>query len=107
MAAAGKPSEPKLNVQVAVCPAPAALVCLQLANHETGTLQDLAPLVALAHGAAEVRLEHFLNALTRIDAAAVEVVDVGRDLRDGEGGVEGEARQGGYRRAGHQVMMIL
>ncbi len=26
--------------------------------------------VALAHGAAEVRLEHFLNALTRIDAAA-------------------------------------
>ncbi|HEY8081753.1 MAG TPA: aminotransferase class V-fold PLP-dependent enzyme, partial [Acidimicrobiales bacterium] len=30
---------------------PTALVCLQLANHETGTLLDAAPLIAAAHDA--------------------------------------------------------
>lgn len=52
------------------------LVCLQLANHETGTLTDLAPLVALAH-------DH--GAQVHVDASiAVGNVDV--DL--GELGVE-------------------
>jgi cysteine desulfurase len=38
-------------LDAALAGGPAALVCLQLANHETGTLTDVAPLVAIAHAA--------------------------------------------------------
>lgn len=40
-------------LEAALLAAPTRLVCLQVANHETGTMSDLAPLVALAqrHGA--------------------------------------------------------
>jgi cysteine desulfurase len=55
---------------------PTALVCLQLANHETGTLQDVAPLIAASHarGAAV-----HLDASVAVGHVAVDVASLGAD----------------------------
>jgi cysteine desulfurase len=42
------------TLEAALGAAPAALVCLQVANHETGTRTDVAPLVEVAHAAGAV-----------------------------------------------------
>jgi cysteine desulfurase len=52
------------------------LVCLQLANHETGTLQDVVPLIAAAHahGAAV-----HLDASVAVGHVALDVASLGAD----------------------------
>jgi cysteine desulfurase len=54
--------------------APTALVCLQLANHETGTLSDVGPLIAAAHAAgAAVHLDASIAVgHVRVDASALD-----------------------------------
>jgi cysteine desulfurase len=72
----GRVTEAALDA--ALSAGPAALVCLQLANHETGTRTDVAPLVALARAAgAQVHLDaslavgHVPLDLTELDAEYV------------------------------------
>ena len=70
----GRVSEASLRA--ALDEGPCALVCLQLANHETGTLSDVAPLIAIAHGAgARVHLDASI-AVGHVD---VDVVGLGAD----------------------------
>lgn len=60
----------------ALAAAPTRLVCLQLANHETGTLQDVAALVAVAHAhGAEVHVD----ASTAFGHVPVDVQATGAD----------------------------
>jgi cysteine desulfurase len=63
------------QLEVALRDAPTQLVCLQVANHETGTLEHVEPLIALAHahGAAvhldaSVAVGHVPLDLTALDA---------------------------------------
>jgi cysteine desulfurase len=56
---------------------PTTLVCLQVANHETGTLQDVAPLIATAHahGAAV-----HLDASVAVGHVPLDVTSLGADF---------------------------
>jgi cysteine desulfurase len=64
------------SLDAALAEAPAALVCLQLANHETGTLLDVAALIESAHAAGSAV---HLDASVAVGHVEFDVASLGAD----------------------------